>query len=76
MDYVAKGGELCQSIAKQPKPEGMSDDNFAEKVSQDKASVQSSCEFLETMGVNVISSETDAKARMADIDQFTNGFPD
>jgi tetratricopeptide (TPR) repeat protein len=76
MDYVAKGGGVCQSIAKQPKPEGMSDDNFAEKVSQDKASVQSSCEFLETMGVNVISSETDAKARMADIDQFTNGFPD
>src|SRR5580704_16231877 len=54
MDYVAKGGGVCQSIAKQPKPEGMSDDNFAEKVSQDKASVQSSCEFLETMGVNVI----------------------
>src|ERR1700723_1178589 len=37
MDYVAKGGGVCQSIAKQPKPEGMSDDNFAEKVSQDKA---------------------------------------
>src|SRR5579872_385971 len=24
MDYVSKGGEVCQSIAKQPKPEGMS----------------------------------------------------
>jgi tetratricopeptide (TPR) repeat protein len=76
MDSVSKGGEVCQSIAKQPKPEGMSDDEFARKVAEDKASSQASCDFLETMGVNVISSETDARARMADIDKFTTGFPE
>ncbi len=36
MDYAAKGGEVCLSIAKQPKPEGMSDEDFARKVSEEK----------------------------------------
>jgi len=76
MDYVGKGGQVCHSIAKQPKPEGMNDDDFTRKVAEDKAASQSSCDFLETTGVNVISSESDAKARMAYIDSFTEGFPD
>lgn len=76
MDYVSKGGEVCGSVAKQPKPDGMSDEDFARKVTEDKSSVQSSCDFLETVGLNTISSETDAKERMADIEKFTVGFPD
>ncbi|HEV2470295.1 MAG TPA: hypothetical protein VGS78_13985 [Candidatus Sulfotelmatobacter sp.] len=76
MDYIGKGGQICHSIAKQPKPEGMSDEDFTRKVSEDKAASQSSCDFLETTGVNVISGETDPKARMAYIDNFTEGFPD
>ncbi len=28
MEYVAKGGMVCGSIEKQPKPDGMSDDDF------------------------------------------------
>jgi tetratricopeptide (TPR) repeat protein len=76
MDYVSKGGEVCGSVAKQPKPDGMSDEDFARKVTEDKSSVQSSCDFLETVGLNAISSETDAKERMADIEKFTVGFPD
>jgi len=76
MDYIGKGGQVCHSIAKQPKPEGMSDEDFTRKVAEDKTASQSSCDFLETTGVNVISSETDPKARMAYIDSFTEGFPD
>ncbi|MFZ0731576.1 MAG: hypothetical protein WAM79_04555 [Candidatus Sulfotelmatobacter sp.] len=76
MDYIGKGGQICHSIAKQPKPEGMSDDDFTRKVSEDTAAAQSNCVFLETTGVNVISSETDPKARMTYIDSFTEGFPD
>jgi len=76
MDYVAKGGEVCSSIAKQPKPEGMSDDDFARKVAEEKQSTQTSCDFLETSGVNVISTENDPKARMTDIDKFNAVFPD
>jgi tetratricopeptide (TPR) repeat protein len=75
MDYSAKGGEVCLSIAKQARPEGMSDADFAQKVSQDQASVQSNCDFLETSGFNVITTENDPKNRMADIERFTAAFP-
>lgn len=76
MDYAAKGGEVCLSVAKQTKPEGMSDGDFARKVSDEKSAIQNSCDFLETSGFNVITSETDPKSRMADIEKFTLAFPD
>jgi len=76
MDYVAKGGEVCGSFGKQAKPEGMSDEDFARQVSEEKSSSQSSCDFLETTGFNAITGETDAKTRMADIERFTAAFPD
>jgi len=76
MEYVAKGGEVCASIAKQAKPEGMSDDDFARKVSEDKSAAQNSCDFLDSSGFNAIASETDPKSRMAYIEKFTAGFPD
>ncbi len=76
MDYAAKGGEICNSIAKQPKPEGMSDDDFSRKITEDKAAEQNNCDFLETSGFNVITSETDPKSRMSEIEKFTGAYPD
>jgi tetratricopeptide (TPR) repeat protein len=75
MDYSAKGGEVCQSISKQPKPEGMSDDDFASKVKEEKDAAQAGCDFLETSGFNAIAGESDPGHRMADIDKFTAAFP-
>jgi tetratricopeptide (TPR) repeat protein len=43
MDYAAKGGEVCHSIAKQARPEGMSDEDFARKVSEEKNASQNNC---------------------------------
>jgi tetratricopeptide (TPR) repeat protein len=76
MEYSAKGGEVCHSIAKQTKPEGMSDDDFARKVSEEKSANESNCDFLETSGFNVITAETDPKSRMAEIEKFTAAYPD
>ena len=76
MDYAAKGGEICLSIAKQSKPEGMSDDAFAEKISEEKSVSATNCEFLETSGFNVITTETDPKSHMSEIEKFTTGYPD
>jgi tetratricopeptide (TPR) repeat protein len=76
ISYAAKGGDVCQSVAKQAKPEGMSDEDFAHKVSEDKAAVQSNCDFMESTGLNVISSENDPKLRMADIEAYSAAFPD
>ncbi len=75
MDCAAKGGPVCQSISKQPKPEGMSDEDFTRKVNDEKSAAQGSCDFLETSAVNAISSETDPKTRMTYVDEFTTGFP-
>ena len=75
MDYAAKGGEVCTSVAKQSKPEGMSDEDFAQKVKNDQSAVQNSCDFLENSGFNVIASESDPKSRMAEIEKFNAAFP-
>ena len=76
MDYAAKGGEVCASVAKQTKPEGMSDEDFTTKVNEDKTAAQSSRDFLESSGLNAIASETDPKNRMAEIEKFSAAFPD
>jgi tetratricopeptide (TPR) repeat protein len=76
IEYSAKGGEVCHNIAKQTKPDGMSDEDFARKVSEEKNANQNNCDFLETGGFNVITAETDPKSRMADIEKFTAAYPD
>ena len=76
MNYAATGGEVCNAIAKQSKPEGMSDEDFARKISDDKASAQNNCEFLESSGFNAITAETDPKNRMAEIEKFTAAYPE
>lgn len=75
LDYAAKGGDICNSIGKQTKTEGMSDEDFARKVADEKNAAQSSCDFLESSGFNAITSETDPKNRMEEIEKFTAAFP-
>jgi tetratricopeptide (TPR) repeat protein len=76
MDYAAKGGAVCNSIEKQPKPEGMTDDDFKRQLAEDKIAAQNGCDFLESAGFNVIASENDAKTRMAYIEAYSAAFPD
>jgi tetratricopeptide (TPR) repeat protein len=76
IDYAARGGAVCNSIGKQPKPDGMSDDDFRKQVEEDKSATKNSCDFLESAGFNVIASENDAKLRMADIEKYSTAFPD
>jgi tetratricopeptide (TPR) repeat protein len=75
MDYAAKGGEVCNSIGKRAKPDGMSDEEFKQQVANETSAAQSNCDFLESVGFNVITGENDAKSRMADIEKYTAAFP-
>lgn len=75
VDYAARGGEVYASIAKQPKLEGVSDQDFASHVSDEQASAKSSYEFLEVTAYNAIASEQSPKARMEYIERFTAAFP-
>ena len=76
MDYAARGGEVCRSMGKRPKPEGMSDEDFSRQLADDKNAAKISCDFLDSAGFNVIASETDPKSRMADIENYSAAFPD
>jgi tetratricopeptide (TPR) repeat protein len=75
LDYAVRGGEVYNSIGKAPKAEGVSDQDFATHVQEQKDGAKSSYEFLEAAAFNVIVDETNAKARMNDIDRFTPAFP-
>ena len=59
MDYSAKGGEVCQSIAKQAKPEGMSDDDFARKGERGERVCQGQLRVSRSSGFNAIAGEPD-----------------
>jgi tetratricopeptide (TPR) repeat protein len=75
MDYAEKGGQLYESIAKQPKPEGISDQDFAVRVAADQEAAKSGHDFLDGVGFNAIADEKDAKMRMAYIERFAAAFP-
>jgi tetratricopeptide (TPR) repeat protein len=76
IDYAARGGAVCASLGKQSKPEGVTDEDFNRQVSDQKSAAKNSCDFLETAGFNVITSESDAKTRMAYIETYSEAFPD
>jgi tetratricopeptide (TPR) repeat protein len=75
MQYAVQGGEVFNSIAKQPKPEGTSDQEFATRIEEEKKASQSSYEFLEAAAFNSIANESNPKTRMAEIERFTPAFP-
>jgi tetratricopeptide (TPR) repeat protein len=75
-DYAGKGGEVCKSVGKEAKPEGMNDDDFGQQVANEKSAVKNNCDFLESAGFNAIAGENDAKARMAEIEKYSAAFPD
>ncbi|MGH9499093.1 MAG: tetratricopeptide repeat protein [Terriglobales bacterium] len=75
MQYAVQGGEVFNSIARQPKPEGLSDSDFATRIEAEKEAARSSHEFLEAAAFNSIAEESNAKSRMAYIESFTPAFP-
>ncbi len=75
LDYAVRGGEVYNSIAKAAKPEGTSDQDFASHIEEQKSAAKNSYEFLEAAAFNVIVDESNAKARMSDIERFTPAFP-
>lgn len=75
IDYSVRGGEAYNSIATQPKPPGMSDEDFAARIAEDKLNSKASYEYLETSAFNAITTEQDPKQRMAFIERYTPAFP-
>ena len=76
VDYSVRGGQAYQSIAKQPRPEGMSDQDYAARIEEDRKTGKSSSEFLEAAAFNSIADESAPKARMSYIERFSTAYPD
>ena len=75
IDYAVRGGQAYQALAKQPKPAGMSDEDFAARVQSDQAGCKASYEYLETSAFNAITTEQDPKQRMSFIEGYAPAFP-
>jgi tetratricopeptide (TPR) repeat protein len=75
VEYATRGGKAYNAASQQAKPEGMTDEQFAQRVAEAKESNKSSYEFLETAAFNAIADEKDAKTRMGYIERFTPAFP-
>lgn len=75
IDYSVRGGDAYNSLAKQSKPAGMSDEDFSARIAEDKLNSKASYEYLETSAFNAITTEPDPKQRMAFIERYTPAFP-
>ena len=75
IEYSARGGKLYNSVGELPKPQDVTDEQWAKRVSEARDSNKSSYEFLETAAFNAIGDEKDAKKRMSYIERFTPAFP-
>jgi tetratricopeptide (TPR) repeat protein len=76
VEYSTRGGEAYNSIARQTRPEGMSDQDFAARVAEDRNSAKNGYDFLEAAGFNAIADEKDPKARMSYIERYTAAYPE
>jgi tetratricopeptide (TPR) repeat protein len=75
VDLAVRGGTVFDGIAKQTKPDGMSDEQFAGRIKSDQDPYRQSYEFLENCALNALTAETNERQRMADIERFNNAFP-
>ncbi len=75
VDFAVRGATVFHTIASQPRPEGMVDDQFAAKVQSDEQPFRASYEYLEAVGYNSLVAEDDAKKRMNDVERFMTAFP-
>jgi Tfp pilus assembly protein PilF len=75
VDLAARGGTAFNGIAQQAKPDGISDEQFADKIKSEQAPYRQSYEFLETSALNALTAETNERQRMSDIERFNNAFP-
>lgn len=73
--YAIQGGTIYDSIDKQAKPEGSSDEQFASDIASEREQNKGAYEFFQTSAYNAIAAESNAKTRMDEIEQFTTTFP-
>jgi len=75
IDYAEKGGQSYELIGTGAKPDGVSDQDFANRAAAAKDTAKAAHDFLEGVGFNAIADEKDPKKRMSYIERFSAAFP-
>jgi tetratricopeptide (TPR) repeat protein len=75
VDYAVQGGKAYLGIGNEPKPEGLSDEDFARHSEDARAANKNAYSILENSAYGAISAETDARQRTDDISRFLAAFP-
>jgi len=75
IDYATRTGTVYNSIAKQAKPEGVSDEDFKNQVNEEQSNYKNSNDFAEAAAYNSIADEKDPNTRMSYIEKFSSAFP-
>jgi len=76
VDYAVRGAAIFNSIATQPKPADVSEDDWKARVADEQGSAHSDYEFVEAAAYNAIADEQDPNKRMSYIEKFTPAFPE
>jgi tetratricopeptide (TPR) repeat protein len=74
VDYAARAAVAIDSVGRQPRPEGMSEQEFAQQQYERKA-LQPNFDYAEAAGYNAIATEADARKRLKEIEQYMGAFP-
>ena len=74
LDYAARGGVVIDEIAKQPKPDGMSNDDYTASLAAQKAALAPIYDYLAAAAYNAIATEPDPKKRIKEIERFSEVF--
>jgi len=74
VDYACRGAVVIKNIDKQPKPEGLSDEDFKNQIAAQKAAGQPIYDYLATAAYNAMASEQDPKKRVTEIERFIEVF--
>jgi len=75
VDYAARASGVMNTIATQPKPAGMSDQDFAAYLNDAQAPLRTNLEYMETAAYNSIASEDNARKRIQEVEKFIPAFP-
>jgi len=74
VDYAVRGATVIKNMEKQPRPDGVSAEDWASQMAQAKTAAQPVYDYLGTAAYNAMISENDAKKRLELIDRYTAGF--
>lgn len=75
-DYVLRGAAVIAAIAKQPQPEGVDQQEWANRLKNERIEAQPSFDYLETVAFNAIQDEKDPKLIVASAEKFHEAFPE